>query len=209
MRVVGAAALLLSACGGRDHDPPAVTAPVQASLDWRRVATPADRKRLREWRTAWMDSLADARRTPEGARAIAADPALFDPDHALGDPMPPAGDYRCRTTKLGRRGDAGLRYVGYGWFRCRIGADGPPVPFTKLDGSQRPSGAIYTDTDARAVLLGALALGDEARTMRYGRDRDRNVVGRVERIGEQRWRIAFPYPAFESTLDLMELEPQA
>ena len=27
-------------------------------------------------------------------------------------------------------------------------------------------------------------------------------------IGERRWRLAFPYPAFESTLDVIELLPK-
>jgi len=52
-------------------------------------------------------------------------------------------------------------------------------------------------------------LGDESRALRYGRDRERNLIGLVERIGPQRWRIAFPRPAFESLLDVIELVPRS
>jgi hypothetical protein len=197
--------LALAGCGGGDR-PEAAAAP-PALADWRGVASPADRERLREWRTAWTVSLIAARQTPAGAAAIARDPALFDPDRVLADPLPPAGDYRCRTFKLGRRGAGGLGYVAYDWFRCRVGGGASPLTFEKVDGSQRQAGSLYEDTDARGVFLGALALGDEARRMDYGRDRSRDAAGTVERIGARRWRIVFPYPAFESTLDVLELQP--
>lgn len=200
--------LALAACGGQGNalavDAPA--ARVADAANWRRVATSADRARLREWRTAWVEALADARGTRDGAAAIAADPALFDPDRALDSPLPPPGEYRCRTLKLGQHGGSGLGYVAYDWFRCRIGAGTTPA-FAKLDGSQRPSGMIYPDSEARGVMLGTLSLGDEGRGIAYGRDRSRDVAGLVERIGERRWRVVFPYPAFESELDLIELRP--
>lgn len=170
---------------------------------WRRVATPNDRRRLRDWRDAWIEGLARARTSREGLAAIVADPALFDPDRSLPGPLPPAGEYQCRTIKLGRQGDVGLDYVAYGWFRCRVFAG----QLAKVTGSQRQAGNILPDTDARAVFLGTLLLGDERKPMTYGRDRERDVAGLVERIGPRRWRIAFPYPAFESLLDVLELKP--
>jgi hypothetical protein len=33
------------------------------------------------------------------------------------------------------------------------------------------------------------------------------MAGVVERIGERRWRLVLPYPAFESTIDIVELIP--
>ena len=190
--VTAAAALLVVAIAGQ-------------AADWRRTATPNDRGRLRGWRDAWVAALTQARSTPDGAAAIARDRVLYDPDHALVDPVPPAGDYRCRTVKLGG-GDA-LSFVPYDWFRCRVGQGKDPASFAKTTGSQRPVGTLYPDTDARAVFLGTLALGDETRAMPYGRDRSRDMAGIVERIGERRWRLVLPYPAFESTLDVIELIP--
>jgi len=183
---------------------PAVVVADARDADWRRAATPADRARLRGWRSAWMAALADARATGDGAAAIARDGGLFDPDRSLEQPLPPSGDYRCRTVKLGRRGAVGLGYVAYPWFRCWVGERGE---FVRLDGSQRQVGRFFADTDARAVFLGTLALGDEHSPIAYARDPQRDLAGLVERIGERRWRIAFPFPAFESKLDVVEVVP--
>lgn len=203
-RTLAAGCLALAATGA--VPPRAAEAADASPTDWRRVATSADRTRLRRWRTAWVAAIADARGTADGGPAIAADATLFDPDRSLEQPLPPAGTYRCRTVKLGRRGGVGPGYVAYGWFRCVVGAGARPG-FTKIDGSQRQVGTLYPETDSRAAFLGTLALGDERGAMKYRRDANRDVAGWIERIGERRWRIAFPYPAFESTLDLMELVP--
>jgi len=81
------------------------------------------------------------------------------------------------------------------------------VSLEKLTGSQRGVGIIYPHDPARAVFLGTMALGDERGAVRYGRDASRDMAGWVERIAPARWRIALPYPAFESTLDLLDLVP--
>lgn len=173
--------------------------------NWRKVATADDRRRLRGWRDAWMEAL-PAARNGGGRQAIVAEGALFDPDRALSGAMPPAGGYRCRTFKLGAQGAGGLDFVAYPWFRCRVDGRGG---FAKLDGSQRPVGVIYPDRIGRAVFLGTLALGDERNPMRYGRDRERDMAGLVERVGERRWRLVLPYPRFESLLDVIELVPES
>jgi len=178
----------------------------QPSLDWRRVATPADRTRLRNWRGAWIDALAQV-----DPNEVARDPVLFNPDLSLIDPLPPAGPYRCRTYKLGARAGIGPTFTISGWFACRIGTredDGERVvSLVKLDGSQRPVGSVFADTNARAVFLGTMELGDETRPMRYGRDANRDMAGLIERIGTRRWRVVLPYPRFESVLDVVELIP--
>jgi hypothetical protein len=57
------------------------------------------------------------------------------------------------------------------------------------------------------VFLGTLQLGDEPGVLKYGHDRERDMAGLLERIGDRRWRLVFPYPAFESTIDVLELIP--
>ena len=79
--------------------------------------------------------------------------------------------------------------------------------FAKLTGSQRPVGRIFPGDALRQVFLGTLVLGDEVRAMQYGTDPDRDVAAFVERIGPSRWRMVMPRPAFESTLDVIELVP--
>lgn len=218
MKANGAGALwtmlLMAGCAGAGERPvpatPAGATGGQTSTprgsDWRTVVTAADRVRLRRWRSAWVTAL-DQVRAAGHAGDVAGDAALFEPDRALADPMPPAGDYRCRVFKLGSQGAAGLGYVAYPAFQCRVSGDGAPLRFAKLTGSQRPVGRIFASEPARAVFLGTIVLGDESRTIDYGRDTTRDMAGFVERIGTRRWRMLLPYPAFESTLDVIELVP--
>jgi len=80
--------------------------------------------------------------------------------------------------------------------------------FIKLTGSQRPVGLIYPADAVRQVFLGTVVLGDETRGYQYGHDHDRDLAAWVERIDDNRWRMIFPYPHFESTLDVIELVPE-
>jgi hypothetical protein len=183
----------------------AVPAVGQAEPTWRQVATSRDRERLRGWRSAWVEGLAAAR-SGEGAAVLAEDPALFDPDRRLSEPLPPAGDYRCRVVKLGS-GDVAPRVTTYAWGACRVEPDGASLRISKVDGAQRPTGLLYADGAERAIFLGAMALSDERRAFAYGLDWTRDMAGVVERIGPARWRIALPFPRFQSVLDVVELVP--
>lgn len=177
------------------------------TVDWRQAATPGDRTRLRNWRQAWIDALARARKT--NAAEIVAGGALFDPDRAYPGALPPVGRYRCRVYKLGAKGTAMAEFTSYPDFACRVGSDGTMTTFYKLEGAQRPAGVLFHDSGSRAVFLGTLVIGDERRAMRYGRDAARDLIGYVERVGDKRWRLVLPYPRFESVLDVVELVPEA
>jgi hypothetical protein len=180
--------------------------PDRAGTDWRPVATKDDRTRVGHWRDAWTEALTQANRS--NAAAITAGGALFEPDAALPNAQPPAGDYACRTVKLGRNPRGGmLDYVEYPAFRCRISQSDGRLRFTKLTGSQRPAGNIFTDNGRRMIFLGTLILGDETRALRYGRDEERDMIGIIERVGDSRWRLVFPRPHYESLLDVIELTP--
>jgi hypothetical protein len=184
--------------------------PPQRGSDWRAVATETDRDRVRHWRDAWTDALAQANRS--NAAAVTAGGALFDPDTALPGAQPPPGDYACRTFKLGRapQGQSAgglLEYAEYPTFRCRVALNGGRLQFTKLTGSQRPVGTIFPDNGRRMIFLGTLVLGVETRALRYSRDDERDMIGIVERVGDNRWRLVFPRPHFESLLDVVELTP--
>lgn len=196
---------LASAAVPAEPEPACAVPAGERELTWRQAATEDDRRRLREWRSAFVDALGEARGSGHAAE-IAREGALLEPDVAMAGAALPEGEYRCRTIKLGSQGQDGLDYVAYPWFRCRVapGADGF-IHFTRLGGSQRPVGRLFAEHDRRQIFLGTMQLGDESRALRYGRDRQRNLAGIVERIGESRWRILFPYPHFESTLDVIEL----
>jgi hypothetical protein len=100
-----------------------------------------------------------------------------------------------------------LDYIAYPAFSCRVQQENKLQGFAKLTGSQRPVGLIFPNDALRQVFLGTLVLGDEDRAMQYGNDPDRDVAAFVERIGPARWRMVMPAPAFESTLDVIELTP--
>jgi hypothetical protein len=198
------APILLAACT-TDENGPAAAVPAAAS--WRAIATDFDLERARKWRTAWVRAVAMARAGGHAAE-VAGDGILLEPDAGLRGVTPPAGDYRCRVVKVGGQSEAMLDYIAYPSFDCRISAGAGAMDFVKLTGSQRPVGRLFTDSDRRLVFLGTLQLGDEQGVLRYGHDRQRDMIGLLERIGERRWRLAFPYPAFESTLDVIELVPK-
>lgn len=133
--------------------------------------------------------------------------ALLDPDAAIGEVPIPNGDYDCRVIKLGAKSAGMLDFVSYPAFRCRIQQERDLQGFAKLTGSQRPVGLVFPGDSLRQIFLGTLVLGDESRAMQYGRDADRDVAAFVEKIGTNRWRLVLPYPAFESTVDVIELVP--
>jgi hypothetical protein len=197
------AVLLLAGCA-KDR-PPAETA-ATGPADWRQVATAADRDRLREWRTAFIEALGKAR--TRNAPEVKAQGPLLEPDAAIHDPDGiPAGTYRCRTVKLGAQRPGSLDYVAYPPFDCRIADEGEVASFAKLSGSQRPVGLVFDGDGNRQIFLGTLMLGDETQAIDYGRDANRDMAGAIERIGPRRWRLILPRPRFESTMDVIELVP--
>jgi len=111
--------------------------------------------------------------------------------------------------KVGAKQAGLLNYIAYPAFACRIQQDGELQDFAKLTGSQRQVGKLFPGDALRQVFLGTLVLGDEAQSMQYGRDTQRDVAGFVERIGPNRWRLIMPRPHFESQMDVMELLPSA
>lgn len=176
------------------------------STEWRTVATGTDREKLRNWRSAFVDGLDQARAAGHGAE-IASEGVLLQPDAALGGGPIPNGDYRCRVIKLGSQSAGTLAYVAYPPFSCRVRQEKQLQCFAKLSGSQRPVGVIFPGDALRQLFLGTLVLGDEQRAMQYGSDPDRDVAAFVERIGPARWRMVIPSPAFESRTDVIELVP--
>ncbi|MEG3174613.1 DUF4893 domain-containing protein [Sphingomonas sp. RB3P16] len=205
---------LLGGCGGkttqtiqpRIASPRALVGLPTDATDWRRVATVADRRRLRGWRQAWIDALAKVS-TSANAAVIASDPDLFDPDRALSEATPPPGAYRCRVIKLGANGTAMRNVTAYPAVDCHVTAEGSVSALYKVSGAQRPVGLVYPDSAARSVFLGTMVLGDETKPLNYGQDINRDLAGYVERIGTRRWRLVLPRPRFESLLDVVEIVP--
>ncbi|HEX6219418.1 MAG TPA: DUF4893 domain-containing protein [Sphingomicrobium sp.] len=205
MRITASlASLILAAC---TTAPPTGSIIERPARDWRLVATADDRDRLRDWREAFVEGLREARAAGHQAD-IAREGPLLDPDSALGGGPLPNGMYRCRVIKLGAKSDGLLPFISYPAFRCRVRQERDLQGFAKLTGSQRQVGLIFPGDAMRQVFLGTLLLGDESRSMQYGRDQERDVAGFVERIGPARWRLIMPRPHFESDMDVLELVPE-
>ena len=206
-RLFAPALLVLFALAGCTRSREVVAPPdaERPSDNWRSLVTEDDRGRIRHWRDDWIEALAQAR--PANGAAITREGALLDPDAALPGARIPAGDYRCRTIKLGAQSTSHAVYTEYEPHPCRVGAEGTRLQFTLLDGPQRPIGTFFPDTGRRMIFLGTLQLGDEALAYRYSRDRERDMIGLLERIGDHRWRLVFPAPHFESLIDVIEIAP--
>ncbi|HEY0600905.1 DUF4893 domain-containing protein [Brevundimonas sp.] len=203
------AAASISACATTPPPPPGPDGPGSGPVlrDWRGIVTAADRDRYNRLDAAWSLALQQARRQ-RGSGDLPSTGDLIDPRSQRPDVTPPAGDYRCRTVKLGSQGgEEGLGYVVYGWFACRIEQTPAGLKFTKLTGSQRPSGLLFPENDRQMVMLGSMALADEPPANSYGQRPDRDLIAVLERIGERRWRLVTPWPQAESNLDLIELVP--
>lgn len=200
----------LSGChllGGAFGARPSTVGGAKRAADWRGVATDNDRERLRKARGAWEMALRQARAAGHGDELAALGP-LADPDAGLADAAPPPGRYRCRTIKLGAKSAGLLDYVAYPPFDCVISAGpGQAMRFEKVGGSQRQKGMLWPDTPNRMVFLGTVELGDEPVPIEYGADVERDVAGVLERVAPARWRLALPWPRWESNLDLIELTP--
>lgn len=194
-----AVCLPVSACGN-DRARPAVNHPA----NWKSVVTVQDVDRIRNWRTAFVRALENARTRGSGA-GIAAEGVLLEPDAALGGASPPPGKYRCRVIKLGSTSASAL--IAYPATSCVLTAEGDVTSFVRTGGVQRPVGLIFPGDGPRQIFLGTMMLGDETRPMEYGRDATRDMAGAVERIGPNRWRLILPYPRMESLMDVIELVP--
>ena len=201
------AVVALAGCTSRGADAPQLakaTAP-----EWRTIATAHDRERLREWRTAWVQAIRKVQASGQQL-ALTREGALLQPDAAIEWRDPPPGEYSCRVIKMGAKQPGLLDYVAYSAFNCRVRREEGIMTLAKLSGSQRPIGHLLPfDGQQKMVFLGTLQLGDERRSLEYGHDRERDMAGIVERIGERRWRLVLPYPAFESTIDILELVPRS
>jgi hypothetical protein len=179
-----------------------LVAPSMARADGEidKIMTAADKARLASFDTVRDEAIAEARKSGAPQDVTALEAVLAGKDLPLSGSFDMTGMWQCRTVKLGGT----LPLTIYGWFKCRVSDDGSGWKLEKLTGSQRTSGAFYTDSDTRLTYLGALHYGDEA-PKKYGSDPDRDQVAYALRPDEKRVLLEFPSPKYESKLDILEL----
>ncbi len=119
-----------------------------------------------------------------------------------------AGGWRCRTIKVGGP-FAGL--VVYDWFKCRLYENDIGLVAEKLTGSQRFKGQLYRMAEDKLLLLAGGYYHYEdprpygAADSADGKSPDnRDKVAIVEALGPDWLRFTFPFPARESTYDIVE-----
>lgn len=180
----------------------AATATEDWSDGWRRIIRADDRTRLARLWPAWSAAKAQV-----PADAWAALGPLVEPLPQVAGGPPPPGAYRCRMVKLGAQKPGLPSLFKTALMPCTVeaGEDGTLV-ISGGDGVQQSNGRLFPDGD-RMVFLGALTLRGDMAPFAYGRDPDRNEVGALERIGPARWRLALPWPRWQSTLDVIDIVP--
>jgi hypothetical protein len=196
MRALAIGALLISAF---------VFGASAAWAGWQDDASAYDQNRLSKLEEAKAKALSEASAGPDMATIH----AVLDPAAESASAGALAGNWRCRTIKLGGM----TTDVVYSWFRCRISDREGGLWFEKITGSQRVAGRLYPNESGGFVLLGAMSVGNEP-PHRYsgsgasaGADATPDdAIGLLESTGGRSARIEFPYPVQESTFDVIELK---
>lgn len=180
-----------------------ITCATVASADGEitKLLTPADKARLAAYDKVRAEAIADAKKGGTARDIATLDAVLAGKNLPLSGKFDLTGNWQCRTIKLG--GSPALTI--YGWFKCRVSDDGSGWRLEKLSGSQRTSGAFYTDSDTRLIYLGAMHLAGE-KPRRYGSNPDKDEVAYAMRVGVKRVRLEFPSPKYESKLDIIEMK---
>jgi len=174
-------------------------------INWHRMATEDDRTRLGHWRDNMVTALKAARAAD--AQAVDASGVVLLPDAALEPVAITSGQYRCQMLKLGVQDHSTAAFRITPVAPCTVVQEGKLLRFAMRSGLQRPQGLIYAENNRRMVMLGTLVVGDEAMAQIYSHDATRDLIGIVERIGNNHWRILLPAPHFESLFDVIDITP--
>ena len=185
--------------------------PAHAADDWRSVAHPYDVERINTLAAAIIKGDAEASGKGSGYEQAVTKLLMAAPAGEI-DEAAMVGDWQCRTIKVGGP-FAGL--VIYDWFKCRIGQgagrESDSLVVEKITGSQNFAGRLYRDAPGRMVMLAGGFYGYEdkrpyqAEDSADGRSPDnRDKVAVVQMLGPDWLRFVQPYPARESTYDIIE-----
>lgn len=173
---------------------------------WQDRASPYDVERL----SHLADARAKAMQETQGAseKDLAAVRAVLNRNSHAVSLASLKGTWRCRTIKLGGMAPV----VIYDWFTCRIGEEHGHPYFEKQSGTQHFGGSLYPHESGGFVFLGGTNWSKDKQSF-YSSGRaslgaettPSDAVGLLSSIGPNVARIEFPYPAQESTFDVIEL----
>lgn len=162
-----------------------------------------DQSRLENLDTSRTRGLGNAMRGESSAERAAV-AALFEPGLSYINPDLLAGQYKCRTIKLG----GNLPLVVYGWFKCEIVRAEGDFVIRKLTGSQNFSG-VLAPAGAGYAYKGASFYGWEGAGRLYGDDPERDQAGCLSAVTKEsrHFLLELPFPKLESFHDLIEFVP--
>lgn len=179
-----------------------------AQASWQDDASQADIVRLGKLAESKAKGLAEAENGAQ-ERDLAVIHGVLDTPPVTLSATQLSGRWRCRTIKLGGM----TPDVIYSWFACRIAEHDGKLSFEKASGSQRTRGALYPDASGGFVYLGASSVKGEPVHSYSGSGASAGAastpddqIGLLVGTGTKSARIEFPYPAQESTFDIIELK---
>jgi hypothetical protein len=176
-----------------------------AFAGWREEASAFDAQRLSQLQESKDKGMQEASSGPDMGTIN----AVLGPHSNPISESEAAGNWRCRTIKLGGMTPSKV----YGWFNCRVSHRGGGLYLEKLSGSDRVNGYLYPDQSGGLVLLGANTVKGEPERHYSGNGASvgapatpDDAVGVMTSIGPGHARVEFPYPVQESTFDVLEMK---
>ncbi|HVZ70230.1 MAG TPA: DUF4893 domain-containing protein [Rhizomicrobium sp.] len=173
---------------------------------WQDRASPYDALRLSHLAEARAKAMREAQGASE--QDLAAVRAVLNRNSRAVPMASLKGTWRCRTIKLGGMSPV----VIYDWFTCRIGEEHGHPYFEKQTGTQHFGGSLYPHESGGFVFLGGTnwskdkqAFYSSGRASLGAETTPSDAAGLLSSIGPNVARIEFPYPAQESTFDVIEL----
>lgn len=176
-----------------------VAGPARAEEFDRFGLTASDAKRLTERAAARREALAEADKGAAAGELASLQSLLAAPPQPIGNARELAGEWRCRTIKVGGL----LPLTPYGFFNCRITVSGEQARLVKITGSQRTQGDLIR-YDRETFLYRGVNSTDFTKATRYGEDPDQDEIGLLYRLGRDRLRLETPWPMQESKYNVME-----
>ncbi|MBX3489842.1 DUF4893 domain-containing protein [Parvibaculum sp.] len=180
-----------------------------APSGWEAHVTAHDRDRLARYEDAVTQGMMESRVAGEEHGAYNELVSVMEGTLAPADPEKLKGRWNCRTIKAG---GPFAGFVVYGWFRCEIVEKEGRLFFEKLTGSQRQSGFFYPRDEKTWVLLAAPNEGHSGPIRAYsgpeGGVIDPQMIDQpaiAALLEDGRARIVFPWPALESTFNVLEM----
>lgn len=184
----------------------AISLAAPAAAGWQEHASTRDAARLGRLAEAKAKGLEEAESGPAKDRAIIHEVFARKTHGASAGTM--VGHWQCRTIKLGGMTPDKI----YGWFDCRIAREGGEFTFVKLGGGQKTNGRLYPDASGALVYLGAASTKGEPMHTYSGdgasfgaSSTPDDQIGLLLSTGKSSALLELPYPAEESTFDVIEL----